>query len=128
MIDLRRFPRCPTRLKAYFPGDEDVYEVVNISYKGCFVRGKKNISVRKMVFFEIEIPEIGVIPVYGLVVHHGTEKEPGLGIEILEIERQLLPVWNYYLKALLNIEEAKKVYQKYLETAKELQENSSEKD
>lgn len=121
MIDLRRFPRCPTRIKAYLPGSEEAYEVLNVSYKGCFIRTDKLIPLRKMVLFEIEIPEVGVIPIYGLVVHHGTEEQPGLGIEILDIERELLPVWNYYLKALLNIEEAKKAYQRYLKTSQKVE-------
>lgn len=118
MIDLRRFPRCPVKLKAYFPEDENPYEVINISYKGCFIKTDKKIPVRKLLYFEIELPEIGVIPIYGLVVHHGTKDNPGLGIEILEIDKNLLPVWNYFLKALLYIEEAKKNYQKYLQLSK----------
>lgn len=124
MIDLRRFPRCPVRLKAYFPEDDTPYEVLNISYKGCFIKTDKKIPVRKLVYFEIELPEIGIIPIYGLVVHHGSSENPGLGIEILEIEKNLLPVWNYFLRALLYIEEAKKSYQKYLQTSKGQEESS----
>jgi hypothetical protein len=35
-------------------------------------------------------------------------------------------VWNYYLKALLNIEEAKKVYQRYLKTSQKVENPQSE--
>ena len=70
MIDLRRFPRYLTKLKAHFPNDENVYEVLNISYKGCFIRTEKKIPIRKIVYVEIEIPDVGLIPIYGVVIHH----------------------------------------------------------
>ena len=118
MVDLRRFPRCVTKLKAFFPDDENVYEILNISYKGCFIKTNKKILPKKIVYFEIEIPDVGLIPVYGVVIHHGTPENPGLGIEIVDIDKNLRPVWNYYLKALLYVEEAKKAYKKALEESK----------
>jgi hypothetical protein len=119
MIDLRRYPRCLTKLRAFFPEEEDqFYEVPNISYKGCFIKTDKKIPVEKLIYFEVEIPDIGVVPIYGVVVHHGTSEEPGLGIEIIDIDQNMRPVWNYYLKALLYVEEAKKAYRKALEDLK----------
>jgi len=118
MIDLRGFPRYLTKLKARFPDDENVYEVLNISYKGCFIKTDKKILPKKIVYFEIEIPNVGSIPVYGIAVQHGTPENPGLGIEIVDIDKNMRPVWNYYLKALLYIEEAKKAYKKALEESK----------
>ena len=118
MVDLRRFPRYLTKLKARFPNDKNVYEVLNISYKGCFIKIDKKILPKKIVYFEIEIPDVGLIPVYGIVIHHGTPENPGLGIEIVDIDKNMRPVWNYYLKALLYIEEAKKAYKKALEESK----------
>ena len=118
MVDLRRFPRCVTKLKAFFPDGENVYEILNISYKGCFIKTDKKILPNKIVYFEIEIPDVGLIPVYGVVIHHGTPENPGLGIEIVDIDKNMRPVWNYYLKALLYVEEAKKAYKKALEESK----------
>ncbi len=118
MIDLRRYPRCITKLNAFFPDDEQSYEVLNVSYKGCFIKTNRKIPIKKLVYFEIEIPDVGVIPLYGVVVHHGTSKMSGLGIEIVDIEKNMRPVWNYYLKALLYIEEAKSAYKKALEESK----------
>ncbi|WP_038057777.1 PilZ domain-containing protein [Thermodesulfobacterium hydrogeniphilum] len=115
MIDLRRFPRCITRLKAYFPEDNKSYEIRDISYKGCFIKTDKKISTKRLVYFEIEIPDVGLIPVYGVVIHHGTQERPGLGIEIVDIDKNMLPVWSYYLKALSYIEEAKRAYKRALE-------------
>lgn len=115
MIDLRRYPRCITKLKAFFPDDENPYDVLNVSYKGCFIKTSKKFSINKLIYLQIEIPDVGLIPIYGVVVHHGTEDNPGLGIEIIDIDKNMRPVWNYYLKALLYIEEAKKTYQKILE-------------
>lgn len=115
MIDLRRYPRCGvTDLVAYFPEDNEVYQVLNISYKGCFIKTEKKIPVKKLIYFQIEIPKVGVIPMYGVVIHHGTPENPGLGIEIVEIDKNMKAVWNYYLKALLYIESAKEAYQKAL--------------
>ncbi|HEA84290.1 MAG: PilZ domain-containing protein [Thermodesulfobacterium sp.] len=115
MIDLRRYPRCLTKLNAYFPDEEDPYEVSNISYKGCFIKTEKKIPIKKLVYVEIEIPDVGLVPIYGVIIHHGTPENPGLGIEIVDIDKNMRPVWNYYLKALLYIEEAKKAYKKALE-------------
>jgi hypothetical protein len=111
MIDLRRYPRCLTKLRASFPEENQAYEVQNISYKGCFIKTDKKIPIEKLVYFEVEIPDVGVVPIYGVVVHHGTPENPGLGIEIIDIDKNMRSVWNYYLKALLYIEEAKKAYQ-----------------
>lgn len=118
MIDLRRYPRCLTKLHAFFPDEEIPFDVLNISYKGCFIKTDKRIPIKKLVYFEIEIPDVGLIPLYGVVVHHGTPKEPGLGIEIVDIDKNMRPVWNYYLKALLYIEEAKSAYRKAIEESK----------
>ena len=115
MIDLRRYPRCLTKLNAYFPDEKDPYEVSNISYKGCFIKTEKKIPIKKLVYVEIEIPDVGLVPIYGVIIHHGTPENPGLGIEIVDIDKNMRPVWNYYLKALLYIEEAKKAYKKALE-------------
>lgn len=115
MIDLRRYPRCVTKLKAFFPDEENPYEVLNVSYKGCFIKTDKKIPINKLIYFEVEIPDVGLIPIYGVVIHHGTPEEPGLGIEIVDIDKDMRAVWNYYMKALLYIEEAKSAYKKALE-------------
>jgi hypothetical protein len=126
MIDLRRYPRCLTKLRASFPEEDKPYEVQNISYKGCFIKTDKKIPIEKLVYFEVEIPDVGVVPIYGVVVHHGTPENPGLGIEIIDIDKNMRPVWNYYLKALLYIEEAKKAYQTALkEIGEEVLEKTS---
>ncbi len=114
MLNIRRFPRCITKLKAYFPEDDTPYEITNISYKGCFIKTNKKIPKKKLVYLEIEIPDIGVVPVYGVVIHYGTPEKPGIGIEIVDINKNMLPVWTYYLKALAYIEEAKKAYERAL--------------
>ncbi len=111
-IDLRRYPRCIAKLKAFFPNDDNTYFVTDVSYKGCFIQEKTDIPIKKLVYFEIEIPEIGLIPIYGIVIHHGTKDNPGLGIEIIDIDKDLLPVWASYLKALLYIEDAKQAYRR----------------
>jgi len=118
-INLRRYPRCIARLKAYFPEDDNEYLVTDISYKGCFIQGKTDIPRKKLIYFEVEIPDIGLIPIYGVVVHHGTRENPGLGIEILDIEKSLLPVWVAYLKALLYIEDAKQAYKRAISQRQE---------
>jgi len=129
MIDLRRYPRCVTRLRAYFPDDENVHEVLNVSYKGCFIRTEKKIPIRKIVYVEIEIPDVGLIPIYGVVIHHGTPENPGLGIEIVDIDKNMRHVWNYYIKSLLYIEEAKKAYKEALkESEKEKISEETESD
>jgi len=110
----RRFPRCYTNIKAYFPSDEKPYRVSNVSYRGCFICTNKKIPRRKLIYFEIEIPDVGRIPIYGIVVHHGTSKNPGLGIEIIEIDKNLTPVWGLYIKALGYINKAREIYEKTL--------------
>lgn len=115
MIDLRRYPRCVTKLKVFFPEDENSYDVLNVSYKGLFIKTEKRIPIGKLIYLQVEIPDVGLVPIYGVIIHHGTEDNPGLGIEIVDIDKNMRPVWNYYLKALLYMEEAKKAYQKALE-------------
>jgi len=127
VINLRRHPRCIANLKARFPGDDEEYPVTNISYKGCFVRGNKKIPLKKLVYFEVELPEVGVIPIYGVVAHHGTPENPGLGIEIVDIERDMLIVWVAYLKALLYIEDARRAYRRAVESKKKEEEQKKAK-
>lgn len=124
MIDLRRYPRCITKLKAFFPDDENSYDVLNVSYKGCFIKTLKKFLINKLIYLQIEIPDVGLIPIYGVIVHHRTEDNPGVGIEIIDIDKNMRPVWNYYLKALLYIEEAKKTYQKILEESSSVSKTS----
>ncbi len=113
-MDWRRFPRCFAKLKAYFPGEEKPYEVTNISYKGCFIKTDKLIPKGRLIYFELELPDIGLIPIYGLVVRHDL-KEPGMGIEIVEVDKNLNAVWALYLKALSYIEQAKKIYRENMD-------------
>lgn len=113
MIDRRKFPRFFTKIKAHFPGDSQGYPVENVSWKGLFIKTDKPFSPEKrFIFFELELPEIGKIPVYGYIVHFGTPEEPGLGIEIVEIDKNLTPVWGLYIKALNFIREAKEEYER----------------
>lgn len=113
MIDRRKFPRFFTEIKAYFPGDSQAYFVDNVSWKGLFIRTEKNFSPeRRFLFFELELPEVGKIPVYGYIVHFGTPEEPGLGIEIVEIDKNFTPVWGLYIKALNFLKEAKEEYER----------------
>ncbi len=118
-IDMRRFPRFYTQIKAYLPGDPTPYEVSNISYKGCFIATPKKIDRGKLLLFEVELPYIGRIPIYGVVVHHGTPEKPGLGIEIVEIDHNLTPVWALFIKAMGYIEEAREIYQQTMKNLKE---------
>ena len=112
IVNVRRFPRCVTKLNAYFPEDNKVYYVTNISYKGCFIEGKLDVPLKKLIYFEIELPDIGNIPIYGIVVHKKTVDAPGIGIEIIDIDKKFKPVWVAYLKAMYYIEDAKKAYEK----------------
>lgn len=96
---------------AYFPGDPKGYPVKNLSWKGLFVKTDKFIgSSEKLIYLELDIPEIGRIPIYGTIIHYGTQDDPGLGIEIIEIDKKLSPVWNLYIKALSYLREAKEKY------------------
>ncbi|MFN4197353.1 MAG: PilZ domain-containing protein [Caldimicrobium sp.] len=111
-IEQRRFPRFFTKILAYFPGDDKGYPVKNVSWKGLFIKTDKfTKSSEKFIYLELEIPEIGRIPIYGTIVHYGTPEEPGLGIEILEIDKNLAPVWNIYIKILSYLKEAKEKYE-----------------
>lgn len=115
MIEKRKFPRFLTRVKAYFPGDSTGYTVKNISWKGLFIKTPHKFNLEKrLIYFELEIPEIGRIPIYGYIVHQGTDKEPGLGIEIIEIDKNLGPVWGLYIKALNLLKEAREEYERRL--------------
>lgn len=117
MIDQRRFPRFFTKLKAYFPDDETSYEVLNVSYGGLFIKTDKKFD-KKLIYFEIELPDIGRLPLSGIIIHYGTKENPGLGIEIFMVEKNLKPVWTLYLKGLDYIDQAKRIYQSLLENQK----------
>jgi hypothetical protein len=117
-IDRRRFPRLGVKVKAYLPGDSTPYEVSNISYKGCFIETPKKIDRGKLLLFEVDLPYIGKVPIYGIVVHHGTPEKPGLGIEIIEVDHDLTPVWALFIKAMGYIEEARSIYQQTMEQLK----------
>ncbi len=107
----------------YFAGDPKGYPVKNLSWKGLFIYTDKfRDTQEKLIFFELEIPEIGRLPMYGTIVHYGTQEEPGLGVEILEISNNLSPVWNLYIKALNYLREAKEKYEEIVGSA-----SSSEK-
>ncbi len=113
MIERRRFPRFLTQIKAYFPGDTTAYTVKNISWKGLFIKTPHKFTLEKrLIYFELEIPEIGKIPIYGYIVHQGTDEEPGLGIEIIEIDKNLAPVWGLFIKAMNLLKEAREEYEK----------------
>lgn len=117
MIDQRRFPRFFTKVKAYFPDEETPYEVSNISFGGLFIKTDKKFD-KKLIYFELELPDIGRLPLSGIIMHYGNPENPGIGIEIFMIEKNLKPVWSLYLKGLEYISEAKKVYQSILENQK----------
>lgn len=51
---------------------------------------------------------------YGTIVHFGTPDDPGLGVEIIEIDKNLGPVWNLYIKALSYLREAKEKYDRII--------------
>ena len=115
MVERRRFPRFLTQVKAYFPGDPTGYSVKNISWRGLFIKTPHKFNLEnRLIYFELEIPEIGRIPIYGYIVHQGTDKEPGLGIEIIEIDKDLGPVWGLYIKALNFLKEARDEYERRL--------------
>lgn len=83
----------------------------NLSWKGLFIKTDKFREFQKtLIYFELDLPEIGKIPIYGAIVHFGTPGDPGLGIEIIEIDKNLGPVWNLYIKALSYLREAKQKY------------------
>ncbi|MCS7279658.1 MAG: PilZ domain-containing protein [Thermodesulfobacteriaceae bacterium] len=117
MINQRRFPRFFTHLKAYFSDEDTPYEVSNVSYGGLFIKTNKKFE-KKLVYLELELPDIGRLPLSGIIVHYGTLDNPGIGIEIFMIEKNLKPVWSLYLKGLEYINEAKKVYQNIMENQK----------
>jgi len=120
MTNKRRFPRFISNVKAYFPGDPHGYPVKNISWKGLFIKTPLKFDLKRgLIYFELEIPEIGRIPIYGYIVHQGTDKEPGLGIEIIEIDKNLAPVWGLYIKALSFLNEAREEYEKRMQTQRE---------
>ncbi|MFN3567778.1 MAG: PilZ domain-containing protein [Caldimicrobium sp.] len=111
-MEQRRFPRFLSKIQAFFPGDPKGYPVKNISWKGLFIKTDKFAkSTEKLIYFEVDIPEIGRIPLYGTIIHYGTPEDPGLGIEIIEIDKNLAPVWNLYIKALSYLREAKEKYE-----------------
>lgn len=114
MIDRRRFPRYLANLRAYFPGNSQAYPVDNVSWKGLFIKIDPNIlpKNKRFIFFELEIPEIGRIPIYGYIVHYGTPSDPGIGIEIVEVDKNFTPVWGLFIKALNYLKEAKEEYEK----------------
>jgi len=123
----RKFPRYFfTNLKAYFPGDPTGYSVKDVSWKGLFIKTPHKFDLQKrLIYFELEIPEIGRIPIYGYIVRQGTEEEPGLGIEIVEIDKNLKPVWGLFLKALNYLQQAREKYERILR-AQEEQSSQSE--
>ncbi|MCX7613653.1 MAG: PilZ domain-containing protein [Caldimicrobium sp.] len=113
MMDKRRFPRFFSNLKAYFPGDYIAYQVTNLSWKGLFISTEKNFPKdKRLIFLELELPDIGKIPIYGYIVHYGTPEEPGIGVEIVEIDQNLTPVWSIFIKTLNLLQEARTEYEK----------------
>lgn len=115
MYEKRKFQRFPTNLKVYFPNQEEGFPVKNVSWKGLFIETPDNFKPEKrLIYFEIHIPEIGRIPIYGYIAHYGNPSEPGLGIEIVEIANNLAPVWGLYIKAMNFLNEAKEEYQKII--------------
>jgi hypothetical protein len=123
MLERRKFHRYPTNLKAYFPNQEEGFPVKNVSWKGVFIITTDNFRFEKrLIYFEIEIPEIGRIPIYGYIAHYGTPSEPGLGVEIIEIANNLAPVWGLYIKAMNFLNEAKEEYEKIINRFSQSQE------
>ncbi|MFN3921774.1 MAG: PilZ domain-containing protein [Caldimicrobium sp.] len=111
----RRFPRFASKALAYFPGDPKGYPVKNLSWKGLFIKTEKFLHTKEtLIYFELDLPEIGKIPMYGTIVHFGTPDDPGLGVEIIEIDKNLGPVWNLYIKALSYLREAKEKYDRII--------------
>jgi hypothetical protein len=109
-VDLRRFQRYKVYLRCYFPKEGRYEEVLDVSHKGCFIKTDLNFKPGEKIYFEVEIPDIGFLPIYGQVV---TKNQSGINVEIIYMDRLIRLVWNYYLKTLLYIDEAKKVYEKW---------------
>jgi hypothetical protein len=115
-MERRKFPRYLAKVKAYFPGDPTAYTVENISWKGLFIKAPHKFDLKKrLIYFELDIPEIGRIPIYGYIVHQGTNKNPGIGIEIVEIDKNLAHVWGLYIKALNYLKEAREEYERRIQ-------------
>ncbi|MCS7199891.1 MAG: hypothetical protein N2327_04000 [Caldimicrobium sp.] len=86
MMKKRRFPRFFKNLKAYFPGDPQEYQVTNVSWKGLFVSTTKSFPKdKKLIFLELELPDIGKIPIYGYIVHYGTPEEQGYALKLSKL-------------------------------------------
>lgn len=118
MLDRRRFSRYLARylanLRAFFPGDSQSYPVENVSWKGLFIKADPDLfpKEKRFIYFEIELPEIGRIPMYGYIVHYGTPHDPGIGVEIVEVDKNFTPVWGLFIKAMNYLKEAKEEYDK----------------
>lgn len=116
MRDRRRFPRfyfdC---VRAYLPGKGEPLRVANLSLQGCFIEMEDPPPPGTMLNFELELPDIGRIPIRGMVLHQGGLEPKGAGILFLEIEGEFHHVYAKFLKALQLIEEARKIYDKLLQ-------------
>ncbi len=115
MRERRRYPRfyfdC---VKAFLPGKKQPFPVKNLSLKGCFIEMDDPPPPGSTLYFELELPDIGRIPIRGMVLHQGGLEPRGAGILFLEIEDEFHHVYARFLKALQLIEEARKLYDKIL--------------
>ncbi|MBX6422291.1 PilZ domain-containing protein [Thermosulfurimonas sp. F29] len=115
MAEKRRYPRFYFEcVRAYLPGKAEPLRVTDLSLQGCFIEMEDPPPPGTVLSFEMELPNIGRIPVRGMVLHQGGLEPKGAGILFLEIEGEFHHVYAKFLKALQFIEEARKIYEKLL--------------
>ncbi|WP_168719209.1 PilZ domain-containing protein [Thermosulfurimonas marina] len=115
MKEKRRYPRLHFDcIRAYLPGKEKPYDVLDISLKGCFIAMEDPPPPGTILPLELELPGVGRIPVRALVMHQGGLEPRGAGVLILEIEGELHHVYAKFLKALQIIHEARQLYDKIM--------------
>ncbi len=125
MIEHRRFPRIPVSFLANFSPkalileDKSIFPVSEISFKGLFLVGEPKFSKYQILDILLEIPNIGEFPMRVQVIHQKFQENPGMGIEILEVEADFRKNWAKFIKGLMLLWEAKEDYLKKKHTHNE---------
>ena len=92
MLERRNYPRFNTALKVMELSTLKTGWTKNLSLGGCFIEKSKEfnlVSKNSRVTLKFEIPGVNdIVVVFGVVRHHGQEKEEGCGIQFQEVHRK----------------------------------------
>ncbi len=109
----RKYPRYSCYLPAFLEDQEVQVFMCDLSLNGCFVEAPERalLPVGRKVHMVLYLPCVGQVPVEGLVVHNGSPKRRGMGIEFIRFPNRLHLVYAKFVKVLPILEEAREMLQ-----------------